>query len=181
MRRRKAEGGSRLLSYPKGNRGEKRAAGTERLHDAGLSGSGSGHGPLWDAVCAACMALSFVIDMNLRGGNNYYNWYASIPDTLTVSAVTIGGYYVLRRARRHLTDGGWGIRLFSLFLGAWWVMARSVRETLDINQPFLTHGQMLKAAVVALGMACIWDLFLRALRDVLCGRCAPRLDGSEYA
>lgn len=178
MRKRRAEGGSRLLSCPKGNDGENRAAGSERLHDAGVSGRGSGHGPLWDAVCAACIALSFAIDMNLRGGNNYYNWYASIPDTLTVSAVTIGGYVILRRARRHLTDGGWGIRLFSLFLGAWWVMARSVRETLDINQPFLTHGQMLKAAVVALGMACIWDLFLRALRDVLCGRCAPRLDGA---
>ena len=211
MRRRKAEGGSRLLSCLKGNRAESRAAGAEQLHDAGLSGSGSGHSPqtsptgnqtenraagterlaptkmfgrggghslLWDAVCAACMALSLVIDMNLRGGNNYYNWYASIPDTLTVSAVTIGGYYILRRARQHLTDGGWGIRLFSLFLGAWWVMARSVRGTLDINQPFLTHGQMLKAAVVALGMACIWDLFLRALRDVLCGRYTLRLDGA---
>ncbi len=88
------------------------------------------------------------------------------------------GYGILRRARRHLTDGGWGIRLFSLFLGAWWVMARSVRETLDINQPFLTHGQMLKAAVVALGTACIWSLFLRALRDVLCGRYTLRLDGA---
>ena len=57
-----------------------------------MFGRGGGHSLLWDAVCAACMALSFVIDMNLRGGNNYYNWYASIPDTLTVSAVTLGGY-----------------------------------------------------------------------------------------
>ncbi|MGN0772356.1 MAG: DUF6020 family protein [Candidatus Ventricola sp.] len=133
---------------------------------------------LWDAVCAACLALSFAIDMNLRSWNNYYNWCASISGSLAISAVTIGGYCILRRARRHLTDGGWGIRLFSLFLGAWWVMARSVRVTLDINQPFLTHGQMLKAAVVALGTACIWDLFLRALRDVLCGRYALRLDGA---
>ena len=38
-----------------------------------MFGRGGGHSLLWDAVCAACMALSFVIDMNLRGGNNYYN------------------------------------------------------------------------------------------------------------
>lgn len=132
---------------------------------------------LWDAICAACMALSFAIDMNLRSGNNYYNWSASIQDSLAISAATLGGYYILRRARRHLTDGGWGVRLFSLFLGAWWVMARSVRETMDINQPFLTHGQMLKAMVVVLGMACIFDLLLRGMRDALCGRYAIRMDG----
>ena len=171
-------GGHSPQTGPMGNPTENRAAGTERLAQKKMFGRGGGYSLLWDAVCAACIALSLAIDMNLRSWNNYYNWYESIPDTLTVSAVTIGGYVILRRARRHLTDGGWGIRLFSLFLGAWWVMARSVRETLDINQPFLTHGQMLKAAVVALGMACIWDLFLRALRDVLCGRYTLRLDGA---
>lgn len=56
-------------------------------------------------------------------------------------------------------------------------MARSVRETVAINQPFLTSGQMLKAAVVAVGTACIFDLFLRAMRDVCCGRYAPGLHG----
>ena len=181
MRKSKAEGGSRLLSCPNGNCAENRTAGAGQPRNVGPSGSGRGHGSLcclWDGVCAACVALSFAIDMNLRGGNNYYNWYASISDSLMTGAVTLGGYGILRRARRHLTDGGWGIRLFSLFLGAWWVMARSVRETLDINQPFLTHGQMLKAAVVVLGTACIWSLFLRALRDVLCGRYTLRLDGA---
>lgn len=147
MLKNKSEGANRLLSY------------------------------LWDAVCATCIALSFAIDMNLRGGNNYYNWSASMADSLVTSAVTIGAYYILRRARRYLTDGGWAVRLFSLFLGAWWVMARSVRVTLDVNQPFLTNGQILKAAIVALGTACIWDLFLRGLRDVLCGRYTVRLDG----
>ena len=125
-------GGHSPQTGPMGNPTENRAAGTERLAQKKMFGRGGGHGPLWDAVCAACIALSLAIDMNLRSWNNYYNWYESIPDTLTVSAVTIGGYVILRRARRHLTDGGWGIRLFSLFLGAWWVMARSVRETLDI-------------------------------------------------
>lgn len=85
MRKRRAEGGSRLLSCPKGNDEENRAAGSERLAQTKMFGRGSGHGPLWDAVCAACIALSLAIDMNLRSWNNYYNWYESIPDTLTVA------------------------------------------------------------------------------------------------
>lgn len=74
---------------------------------------------LWDAFCAMCMALSFAIDMNLRSWNNYYNWSASMPESLVSGTVMISGYFILRWARRNLTDSGWGMRIFSLFLGAW--------------------------------------------------------------
>lgn len=133
---------------------------------------------LWDAFCAMCIALSLIIDMNLRSRNNYYNWSASIPDSLASSTMMIGGYFILRWARRHLSDGGWGIRIFSLFLGAWWVMACSARDTIAINQPFLTSGQLLKAAVMAFGTACLWNLFLRAMQDVCCGRYTLSLNGA---
>lgn len=48
-------------------------------------------------------------------------------------------------------------------------MAASVRNTAEINQPFLTSGQMLKAAVLALGSACFFMLFYRVLEAALNG------------
>ena len=50
------------------------------------------------------------------------------------------------------------------------MLASSVRITQDVKQPFLSSGQMLKALVIAAGMAVLYDLLFRVLAYGLEGR-----------
>lgn len=125
---------------------------------------------LWDMIMAACVAFSLALDMNLRAVDNYNNWYSSMPETMTVTVIGCSMLYVLRHARVKLPKLGWRSVAASLFLGAWWVLARSVSGTMDINQPFLTKGQMLKGVVSMMGAAVMYDLLFRLMSFVLDGR-----------
>lgn len=120
-----------------------------------------------DFVLAACAACSLVLDMNLLSGNIFFNWGTAFPNTPAVTVVFCAVFALLQLSRRHLQEQGWGIRVLSIFLGMWWVLARSVYNTQDINQPFLNSGQLLKSLVTVLGTACIYDLLFRVLAHAL--------------
>ncbi len=116
------------------------------------------------AVLIACAAL---MDMFVRSNDNYVNWWVSLPHPWATTLVTAGAFCLLRRARRTLPELGLGSRLLALFLGMWYLFAQCAATTGDVAQPFLTHGQTLKAAVTALGMACVYALLLRGLEALL--------------
>lgn len=127
-------------------------------------------GWIWDMILAACIAFSLGLDMNLRAIDNYNNWYSSMPETMSVTVIGCSMLYILRHARVKLPKLGWRSVAASLFLGAWWVLARSVKGTADINQPFLTKGQMLKGIVSLMGAAGMCDLLFRMMNFGLEGR-----------
>lgn len=126
---------------------------------------------LADFLRSGWIALALFMDMELRSWNNYSNWFASFqPYTFGVSAVAALAFIVLRWGRKHLSAPSPGMRIAALLLGAWQVAAVSVAHTGDVNQPFLTGGQTLKAVVLAMGMACLFTLMFRLLEAGLDGR-----------
>lgn len=126
---------------------------------------------LADILRAGLIALALFMDMELRSWDNYSNWFASFqPYTLGVSAAAAVAFIALRWGRKHLSAPSRGMRIATLFLGAWQVAAVSVANTGDVNQPFLTSGQMMKTVVLALGMACLFTLLFRLLEAGLDGR-----------
>ena len=126
---------------------------------------------LADILRAGLIALALFMDMELRSWDNYSNWFASFqPYTLGVSAAAAVAFIALRWGRKHLSAPSRGMRIAALFLGAWQVAAVSVANTGDVNQPFLTSGQMMKTVVLALGMACLFTLLFRLLEAGLDGR-----------
>lgn len=116
------------------------------------------------AVLIACAAL---MDLSVRSNDNYVNWWVSLPHPWATTLVAAGAFCLLRRARRTLPELGLGSRLLALFLGVWYLFAQCAANTGDVVQPFLTHGQTLKAAVTALGMACVYALLIRGLEALL--------------
>ena len=139
-----------------------------KMHD--LNASGKREKPLslyLDIVLALCAAFALTLDMNVRSGNNYVNWSASLPDTPVVTTLFAAVLFVRRKANSSLSRSGAGMWILSAFLGFWWVLALSVVNTMDINQPFLSSGQMLKTAVVTIGMAGLYELLFRALAFAL--------------
>lgn len=116
-----------------------------------------------DIAMALCAAFALVLDLNVRSGNNYVNWAASMPNTPVVPVLFAALLYVMRKANGKLPRLGLGTGLLSMFLGFWWVLAVSVSNTMDVNQPFLTSGQLLKTGVMTLGMAALYQLFFRLL------------------
>lgn len=125
---------------------------------------------LRDVLGALCVAFALTLDVNVRSGNNYHNWFASVPDTPVITVLFVLMLILLRRARPLLPTLGWGSKALGAFLGVWWMLASSVRITQDVKQPFLSSGQMLKALVIAAGMAVLYDLLFRVLAYGLEGR-----------
>ena len=123
-----------------------------------------------DGLFAMLAAMALVLDLNLRSGNNYVNLWVSLPDMPIMAVCAAAMFFALRKAREILSDSSVGMRLLALFLGAWSVLARSVANTQDLNQPFLSSSQMLKSMIITLGMACVYDLLLRLLEAALDGR-----------
>ena len=124
---------------------------------------------VFDALCSALISCALLMDMNVRTWDNYANLWVSLPDAWILTLLALGAFLLLRRARASLPASGAAGKALALFLGAWWVLALSVRETKDIAQPFLSSGQMLKALITALGMACVYDLLIRGLDALLTG------------
>lgn len=120
-----------------------------------------------DLLRAALVGVALTMDMNLRSGNNYTNWWASLMQPWIITLIAAGAFFLLRGARRTLPALRGPERLLALFLGAWWVLAQSVRNTNNVLQPFLSSGQTLKAAATALGMAVVYALLLRGLAALL--------------
>ena len=126
---------------------------------------------LTDLLRAGLIALAMFMDMELRSWNNYSNWFTSFqPYTFGVSAAAALAFIALRWGRKRLPAPSCRMRIAALFLGAWQVAAVSVVHTVNINQPFLTSGQVMKAVVMALGMACLFTLLFRLLEAGLDGR-----------
>lgn len=121
-----------------------------------------------DLLCAALAACALLMDMNLRSGNNYTNWWVSLPNPFLTTLAASAVFFLFRCARRALPPPWMAERLLALFFGAWWVLAQSVQNTADLVQPFLSGGQTLKTLVTALGMACVYDLLIRGLAKLLC-------------
>lgn len=131
-----------------------------------LNASGKRVSPLslyLDIVLAVCAALALVMDMNVRSGNNYINMAESLPNTPAVTVLFAVILFARRKANGRLPEGGAGTWCISLFLGFWWVLAVSVRNTMNVNQPFLSSGQMLKTVIVTVGMAGLYELLFRTL------------------
>lgn len=124
---------------------------------------------LRDGIFALLAPMALVLDLNLRSGNNYVNMWSSLPDIPVMAACAAMLFYILRRARKQLPASSGGMRLLSLFLGAWSVIARSVANTKDLNQPFLSSSQMLKSVIITLGMACLYNLLFRLMEHALSG------------
>lgn len=120
-----------------------------------------------DIFMAMFAAFALVMDMNVRSGNNYVNWRTSLPEMPVVTVLFAVLLYALYRARMQLPKSGWGMRALALALGAWQVLARSVANTQNVLQPFLSSSQVLKSAVVMLGMAVVFDLLFRLLHFAL--------------
>lgn len=132
---------------------------------------------IWDFMVASSIAFALGLDMDLRAIDNYSNWFASMPETMSVSVIGFSMLYILRHARVKLHRLGWRSVAASLFLGAWWVVARSVNGTMNLNQPFLTKGQMLKSFVSMMGAAGLYDLLFR----LLCYGLEERMDWQAEA
>jgi len=132
----------------------------------GLNASGKRGNPLsllLNIALAMCTAFALTIDLNVRSGNNYVNWAASVPESPAVPLLFAVVLYVLLKTRKTLPALGVVSWILSLFLGFWWVLVKSIANTGEINQPFLSSGQMLKTAVMTVGMAVIYHLFFRIL------------------
>lgn len=124
---------------------------------------------LFDCALSACMAFALAMDMNVRSGNNYHNWGASMPDSMLVSVLFALALFALRSCRGRLPRLGKGSAVVSLALGLWWVLAQSIHVTLNIRQPFLSSSQLLKTIAVTIGTAVIYHTLYRLLACALGG------------
>lgn len=106
-----------------------------------------------DIALALCSAFALVLDMNVRSGNNYVNWVASLPGTPVVAVLFAALLFAQRKAKKALPSLGAETWALSVFLGFWWVLVQSVANTQELNQPFLSSGQVLKTVIMTLGMA----------------------------
>ena len=103
---------------------------------------------------AGLMTWAMFMDLNVRSGDNYVNIGQSLVGTSgAVALAALVCLLALSWADERLPKAGLRVRLAALFLGVWQVIAVSVVNTNDLNQPFLSGSQKLKAAVLALGMA----------------------------
>ena len=103
---------------------------------------------------AGLMAWAMFMDLNVRSGDNYVNIGQSLVGTSgAVALAALVCLLALSWADERLPKAGLRVRLAALFLGIWQVIAVSVVNTNDLNQPFLSGSQKLKAAVLALGIA----------------------------
>lgn len=119
---------------------------------------------LANALRAVLMAWAMFMDLNLRSGNNYVNLGESLTGTsFAVAAAALLAFWTLEWAETKLERASLRMKLCALLTGAWQVIAASVANTDALNQPFLSSGQMLKAAVLALGMANLFELLFRLL------------------
>ena len=108
---------------------------------------------------AGLMAWAMFMDLNLRSGDDYVNVSQSLVGTSGALALAaLACLLALSWADERLPKAGFRVRLAALFLGVWQVIAVSVANTNDLNQPFLSSSQKLKAAVLALGMASLFEL-----------------------
>ena len=113
---------------------------------------------------AGLMAWAMFMDLNVRSGDNYVNIGQSLVGTSgAVALAALVCLLALSWADERLPKAGLRVRLAALFLGVWQVIAVSVVNTNDLNQPFLSGSQKLKAAVLALGMASLFELLFRLL------------------
>ena len=102
---------------------------------------------------AGLMAWALFMDLNVRSGDNYVNIGQSLVGTSgAVAPAALVCLLALSWADERLPKAGLRVRLAALFLGVWQVIAVSVANTNDMNQPFLSGSQKLKAAVLALGI-----------------------------
>ena len=102
---------------------------------------------------AGLMAWAMFMDLNVRSGDNYVNIGQSLVGTSgAVALAALVCLLALSWADERLPKAGLRVRLAALFLGVWQVIAVSVVNTNDLNQPFLSGSQKLKAAVLALGL-----------------------------
>ena len=135
---------------------------------------------------AGLMAWAMFMDLNVRSGDNYVNIGQSLVGTSgAVALAALVCLLALSWADERLPKAGLRVRLAALFLGVWQVIAVSVVNTNGLNQPFLSGSQKLKAAVLALGMASLFELFSACWRPGwtegwICGyketaRCAGRI------
>ena len=125
---------------------------------------------------AGLMAWAMFMDLNVRSGDNYVNISQSLVGTSgAVALAALACLLALSWADERLPKAGLRVRLAALFLGVWQVIAVSVANTNDLNQPFLSSSQMLKAAVLALGMASLFELLFRLLEAGLDGRLDLRM------
>ena len=100
---------------------------------------------------AGLMAWAMFMDLNVRSGDNYVNIGQSLVGTSgAVALAALVCFLALSWADERLPKAGLRVRLAALFLGVWQVIAVSVVNTNDLNQPFLSGSQKLKAAVLAL-------------------------------
>ena len=125
---------------------------------------------------AGLMAWAMFMDLNVRSGDNYVNIGQSLVGTSgAVALAALACLLALSWADERLPKAGLRVRLAALFLGVWQVIAVSVVNTNDLNQPFLSGSQKLKAAVLALGMASLFELLFRLLEAGLDGRLDLRI------
>lgn len=125
---------------------------------------------------AGLMAWAMFMDLNVRSGDNYVNISQSLVGTSGAVALAAPACLLaLSWADERLPKAGLRVRLAALFLGVWQVIAVSVVNTNDLNQPFLSGSQKLKAAVLALGMASLFELLFRLLEAGLDGRLDLRI------
>ena len=125
---------------------------------------------------AGLMAWAMFMDLNVRSGDNYVNIGQSLVGMSgAVALAALVCLLALSWADERLPKAGLRVRLAALFLGVWQVIAVSVVNTNDLNQPFLSGSQKLKAAVLALGMASLFELLFRLLEAGLDGRLDLRI------
>ena len=124
-----------------------------------------------NALRAVLTAWALFMDLNLRSGNNYVNLGESLTGTSgAVALAAMAGFLALEWADEKLTRSSGRVKLAALMMGAWQVVAVSVSNTDSLNQPFLSGSQTLKAVVLALGMASLFELLFRLLEAGLDGR-----------
>ena len=124
-----------------------------------------------NALRAVLTAWALFMDLNLRSGNNYVNLGESLTGTSGAVALTaMAGFLALEWADEKLPRSSGRVKLAALMMGAWQVVAVSVSNTDSLNQPFLSGSQTLKAVVLALGMASLFELLFRLLEAGLDGR-----------
>ena len=124
-----------------------------------------------NALRAVLTAWALFMDLNLRSGNNYVNLGESLTGTSgAVALAAMAGFLALEWADEKLPRSSGRVKLAALMMGAWQVVAVSVSNTDSLNQPFLSGSQTLKAVVLALGMASLFELLFRLLEAGLDGR-----------
>lgn len=124
-----------------------------------------------NALRAGLAAWALFMDLNLRSGSNYVNIGESLIGTSGALAMTaMLGFLAFEWADRRLQESSLRVKVAALFLGVWQVIAVSVANTNALEQPFLSSSQTLKSAVLALGMASLFELLFRLLEAGLDGR-----------